>query len=146
MVESQQPPASLSKISGTAAPSGHSGSLQWNIVKLLGPNSLRSAGTARTYPAQAEKLARVIEEAVRELPRWSLAGSTGTEIRASRGTRLGFKDNVTIRLTPSPSGAHTNTHVALHSASRVAVWDLGQNERNLKELLAIVDRKLTADS
>lgn len=114
-------------------------------MKLLGPNSLRSAGTARTYPVQAEKLARVIEEAVRELPRWSLAGSTGTEIRASRGTRLGFTDDVTVRLTPSPSGAHTNTHVVFHSALRIGVWDLGQNERNLKELLAIVDHKLMAD-
>jgi len=114
-------------------------------VKLLDLKGLRSAGTARTYPVQAEKLARTIEEAVRELPRWSLAGSTGTEIRALRGTRLGFTDDVTVRLTPSPSGAHTNTHVALHSASRIGVWGLGQNERNLKELLAIVDHELMAD-
>jgi uncharacterized protein (DUF1499 family) len=104
-------------------------------VKLLDPNSLRSADTARTYPVQAEKLARIIEEAVRELPRWSLESSTGTEIRASRGTRLGFTDDVTVRLTPSPSGAHTNTHVVFHSASHVGVWDLGQNQRNLSQLL-----------
>ena len=115
-------------------------------MRLLGPNSLRSADTARTYPVQAEKLVRVIEEAVRELPRWSLVTSTGTEIRASRGTRLGLKDDVTVRITPRPSGAHTNTHAVFHSVSRVAVWDLGQNERNLKELLAIVNHELTADS
>ena len=94
---------------------------------------------------QAAKLARTIEEAAGELKGWSLESSTGTEILASRKTRLGFTDEVTIRLTPSPAGAHTNTHAVFHSASRVSVWDLGQNERNLKELLAIVDHKLMAD-
>ncbi len=113
-----------------------------SIVRLLGSNNLRSASTARTYPVQAEKLAQTIEEAAGELNDWSLESSTGTEIRASRKTRLGFTDEVTIRLTPSPAGAHTNTHVAFHSASRVSVWDLGQNKRNLKELLAAIDRKL----
>ncbi len=110
-------------------------------MRLLGPTSLRSASTARTYPVQTEKLARIVEEAVGELTSWSLENSA-TGIRASRKTRLGFTDDITIRLTPSPAGAHTNTHAVFHSASRFSVWDLGQNERNLEELLAAVDRKL----
>ncbi len=111
-------------------------------MKLVDPNSLRSASTARTYPVQAEMLTRAIEGAIKELPGWSLEGSTGTEIRASRKTRLGLVEDVTIRLTPSPAGAHTNTHVVFHSASRISVWDLGQNKRNLRKLLGAVDQEL----
>lgn len=114
-------------------------------MELFASDSLRSANTARTYPVEVEKLARAIEEAVRELPRWSLESSTGTEIRASRKTRLGFTDDVAVRLTPSPAGAHTNTHAGFRSVSRVGLWDFGQNARNLEELLATVDHKLMAD-
>lgn len=108
------------------------------------PKRLSSASTARTYPVEAEKLARTIEEAVGELPGWTLTGSSGTEVRASRKTRfLGFADDVTVRLIPSPAGAHTNTRAELRSASRVGLWDLGQNGRNLDELIAEIYRKLT---
>ena len=114
-------------------------------MKLFDPSSLSSASTARTYPVQAEMLARAIEEVVGELPGWFLEGSTETEIRASRKTRLGLAEDVTTRLTPSPAGAHTNTHVVFHSASRISVWDLGQNARNLTELLAAIDQRLVAE-
>jgi hypothetical protein len=65
-----------------------------------------------------------------------------TGLGASRRTRLGFTEEITITLTPSPAGTHTNTHVVFHSFSRISVLDLGQNARNLKELLAAIDRKL----
>lgn len=112
-------------------------------MKLPDPKSLNSASTARTYPVEAWELARAVEEAVRELPGWSLVSSSETEVRASRKTRvLGFTDDVTVRLTPNPSGAHTNTRAEFRSASRLGLWDLGQNQRNLDELLAAIGQKL----
>lgn len=112
-------------------------------MELPDPKSLNSASTARTYPVEARELARAVEEAVRELPGWSLAASSETEVRGSRKTRLlGFTDDVTVRLTPSPSGAHTNTQAEFRSASRLGLWDLGQNQRNLDELIAEIHRKL----
>ncbi len=108
------------------------------------PKHLSSASTARTYPVEAEKLARIVEEAVGELPGWTLAGSSEREVRASRKTRfLGFTDDVTVLLTPSSAGAHTNTQAEFWSASRVGFWDLGQNRRKLDELMAEIYRKLT---
>ncbi len=112
-------------------------------MKLSNPKSLNSASTARTYPAEARELARAVEEAVRKLHRWSLVSSSEVEVRASRKTRvLGFTDDVTVRLTPSTSGAHTNTRAEFRSASRLGLWDLGQNRRNLDELLAAIDQEL----
>ena len=105
-----------------------------------------SASTARTYPVGADKLARVIEEALRGLPRWTVTSATEEEIRAIRQTRVfGFKDDVAVLLTPSPVGAHTNTHAEFRSASRLGVWDLGQNDRNLEELIEAIDRELMAE-
>ncbi len=52
-----------------------------------------------------------------------------------------------VRLTPAgSSGASPNTWAELESTGRVGMRDLGQNERNLKELLAATERRLTADS
>lgn len=113
-------------------------------MKLSEPKSLNSASTARTYPVEARELARAIEEAVRELLGWSLVSSSEMEeVRASRKTRiLGFTDDVTVGLIPNPSGAHTNTRAEFRSASRLGLWDLGQNRRNLDELLAAIDQEL----
>jgi uncharacterized protein (DUF1499 family) len=109
------------------------------------PRRLGAASTARTYPVQAERLARTVEEAVRELPRWSLTDSSETEVRASRNTRfLGLTHEVTVRLTPSPAGTHTNTRAEFRSASRIGLPELGQNRRNLDDLIAEIYRKLTS--
>jgi uncharacterized protein (DUF1499 family) len=95
----------------------------------------------------ADKLARAIERAIQGLPRWTVTHATEEEIQAIRQTRVfGVKDDVTVRLIPSPVGAHTNTHAAFRSASRVALWDLGQNSRSLRKLLEAIDRELRADS
>ena len=113
-------------------------------MKLPGPKSLSSANTARTYPVGAEELARAVEEAIRSLPRWTVTHATQEKIEGVSRTRIfGFEDAVTVHLTPSPAGAHTNTRAEFRSVSRFAVWDLGQNWRNLKELLAAVDQQLT---
>ncbi len=107
-------------------------------------NCIRRA--ARTYPVGAEALARAIEAAIRDLPRWELARSSEEEIRAVRRTRLGFGDDVTVRLVPLESGDHTNTHAKIESRSHVSLWDLGQNKRNLKELLGAVNENLIPET
>jgi uncharacterized protein (DUF1499 family) len=113
-------------------------------MELLDLKSLRSASTARTYPVGADELARAIESAMQGLPRWTVTHATQEEIGAVHRTRIfGFKDDVTVRLTPSPVGAHTNTQAEFRSASRMALWDLGKNSRSLRELLAAIDRELT---
>ena len=108
------------------------------------PKRLNSASTARTYPVESKKLARTVEKSVEELPGWTLTGSSEAEVRASRKTRFpGLTHSITVRLTPSPAGAHTNTRADFRSASRVGLLDLGQNRRNLDELIAEIYRKLT---
>ena len=104
---------------------------------------MRSTSTVRTYPVSQEEFRAAIEDAVRELPRWTLEHSSETEIRAVRESRLfGFGDDVTVRLqTLLPGG----TRAELRSASRFGVWDLGQNGRNLRKLLEAIDRELNAD-
>jgi uncharacterized protein (DUF1499 family) len=43
------------------------------------------------------------------------------------------------------SGISRNARADFRSASRVGLWDLGQNGRNLRELVSAIDRKLIAD-
>ena len=100
-----------------------------------------SARAARAYPVVPGRLLSAIERAVEELPRWSLESSDGNELRAVRTTRLfRFRDDVMARVYPDPDGAR----VELTSASRLGKGDLGQNPRNLKELLRAVDREMNA--
>jgi uncharacterized protein (DUF1499 family) len=122
--------------------------LQWYVMRLPDLRRSRSASTIRTYPVVTEELVRVVEEAVQSLPRWMLTHAGESKVRAVRKTRVfGFEDDVTVRITPAgSSGASTNTWAELESAAGVGRWDLGQNERNLKELLAAIERRLTADS
>ena len=97
------------------------------------PNSARAA---RTYPVAPGRLLLSVRRAVEGLPRWSLEASKGDEVRAVRKTRLfRFKDDVTARMYPDPAGAR----LELTSASRLGRGDLGQNPRNLEELLRALD-------
>lgn len=108
------------------------------------PKRLRSASTARTYPVESEKLARTVEQAVEVLPGWTLTDSSEADVHASCKTRFpGLTYEITVRLTPSPAGAHTNTRADFRSASRAGLLELGQNKRNLDELIAEIYRKLT---
>jgi uncharacterized protein (DUF1499 family) len=109
------------------------------------PKRLSSTSTARTYPVAAEKLACTVEEAVGELSGWTLTDSSETEVRASRKTRfLGLTYEVTVRLTPSPAGAHANTRAEFRSTTRVGLPELGQNRRTLEELMTEIYHKLTS--
>jgi uncharacterized protein (DUF1499 family) len=100
------------------------------------PNSARAT---RTYPVAPGRLIPAVRRAVDGLPRWSLeAAAEGGEVRAVRKTRLfRFRDYVTARVHPDPDGAR----LELKSASRLGRGDLGQNPRNLEELLRAIDRE-----
>ena len=103
--------------------------------------------TTRTYPVGADEVRRAFEAAVRALPRWRTEDcSPGEGFSAVRRTRLGFEDDVSMSLDERRTGAHTNTHAAFRSASRKGEWDLGQNRRNLRELLDAMDRELRGDA
>jgi uncharacterized protein (DUF1499 family) len=102
------------------------------------PNSARAS---RTYPVDPERLLAAVRRAVEELPRWGLGDPAGDEVRAVRTTRLlRFRDDVTARVSLAPDGAR----LELTSVSRVGKGDLGQNPRNIKELLRAVDRETDA--
>jgi uncharacterized protein (DUF1499 family) len=117
-------------------------------MKLYDPENLRLARTARTYPVETEKLLRTFEEAVQSLPQWTLVHAGGSEVRAVRKTRIfGFENGVTARLTAvGASGASMNTWAEFESVARVGVWNPGQNRRNVKELLAAIERQLRAEN
>ncbi len=117
-------------------------------MKLLDSENLRSASTVRTYPVEAERLAHAIEEAVQSLPQWTLAHADESEVRAVRRTRVfGFEDDMTVRLIPAgSSGASTNTWAEFESVAHVGAWALGQSRRNLKVLLAAIERQLRAEN
>ena len=83
-----------------------------------------------------------IESAVSDLPRWQLvdtrADSGTSELRFVRTSRLfRFHDDVTVWVEERGDGSV----IRARSASRIGTGDLGQNPRNLRELMAaIVDR------
>lgn len=107
---------------------------------------MASFHTSRTYPVGADELRRTVEAAVSRLPRWEAGRSSRDEVTAVRRTRIGFRDDIRVRLSEGKTGAHVNTHAAFESVSRQGVYDFGQNKRNLRELLEAVDRELRGDS
>ena len=90
-----------------------------------------------------DETAAAIRRAAETLPRWTFGEQTdaGGVITLSfvRTTRLlGFKDDITLRVEPTAGGAII--HVT--SQSRVGKGDLGQNPRNLKQILGAVREQL----
>lgn len=100
------------------------------------PNSAR---TTRFFPLPPAELLDAVDRAVEALPRWSVASRSAEGLAAIRTTRLlRFKDDVTVGTTPQESG----TSAEFASASRVGKGDMGQNARNLNELLQELDRQV----
>lgn len=98
-----------------------------------------SARTHRRYALPPEKLLAVVEKAVEDLPRWTVMVSHGRGLRAEKRTRVfRFKNTVTVRITDREDGSTAS----LESVSQTGGHDLGQNRRNLKELLEAIDYEL----
>jgi uncharacterized protein (DUF1499 family) len=97
----------------------------------------------RDYAASPDAVSRAVQGAVGHLPRWSIVGSgsgpAGSEVRAIHRTHLGFKDDVTVRIRREGG----RTRVSVRSKSRIGYWDFGQNARNIRELVAELDRTLS---
>lgn len=86
-----------------------------------------------------QEAADCVERELAKLPHWRLASRTplenGIELKWERKTRwLGFIDDVTVRLTVVEDGSV----LSAQSRSRVGKGDLGQNPRNLRELIRAV--------
>ena len=107
-----------------------------NDIERPTPNSARAA---RTYPVAPERLLAAARRAVETLPRWNVETSGEGEIRAIRATRLlRFRDDIKVRVYAEGTGAG----VEITSASRMGKGDLGQNPRNIKELLQALAREV----
>jgi uncharacterized protein (DUF1499 family) len=104
-----------------------------NEIERPTPNSARAV---RTYPVAPDRLLAAFIRAVETLPRWSAGPSGEGEVRAVRTTRLlRFRDDVKVRVFAEGAGAGAE----LTSNSRIGKGDLGQNPRNIKELLRAVE-------
>lgn len=90
--------------------------------------------------APPEALAQVVA-AASGLPRWSHAGTRGEVAWLTRRTRIfRFTDDIHVLAEAAPGGSR----LLLRSASRVGRSDLGQNARNLRELLDALERHRVA--
>jgi uncharacterized protein (DUF1499 family) len=95
----------------------------------------------KIYSQSPEKVAKAAEEAIRSLPRWTLVGQGkgpgGHSLQAVHETKVfHFNDEVTIEIRREGQW----TKMKVRSRSRKGKWDFGQNARNIRELLAEVDR------
>ena len=109
-----------------------------NIMSLERPTP-NSARARRAYAADPEEITATVEKAIEKLPRWTLENSTDGEIHATRRTGLfRFIDDVTVQIVEKSNG----TEVHFESVARVGKGDLGQNPRNLAELLEAIDQQL----
>ncbi len=98
----------------------------------------------REYPASLERVGKALEAALAKLPRWEIVGSghgqAGHRLEAVHTTRVfRFKDDVSVRIWRDGE----RTKVSVRSKSRIGKGDLGQNARNIRELLAALDRELS---
>jgi hypothetical protein len=96
----------------------------------------------RTYPGDVAKVAKAAQRAVEHLPRWTFLGAGqgpgGAEVRANHKNLWPVQDEVTVRVRAGGKG----TTVSVRSRSGAFRWDFGQNARNIRELLAELDREV----
>ena len=94
------------------------------------------------YATSPEKTAQAVKEVLGRLPRWTLVGvgqgPGGHSIQAVHQTAFVLKEDITIQVRRE--GARTRVNV--RSRSQDVPWDVGQNARNIRELLAALDAQL----
>lgn len=109
------------------------------------------AEDAHLHPLQCDlspqELASTVVEAVASMQRWSvieepkIRSETNDEIELKlehRTLLMHFRDDVTVTIRPTDRGSILNAR----SKSRIGTGDLGQNPRNLRQLLAAVMKEL----
>jgi uncharacterized protein (DUF1499 family) len=113
-----------------------------NEIERTSPNSARTTATHEHEPGT---VLDATERAISSLPRWTLEERDETSLHTVRATSLlRFKDD--INATVEPDDTPGWTRLKLTSASRIGKGDLGQNPRNLRELLDALDRELSTRS
>ncbi len=100
----------------------------------------RSALPAHRSGLPPAELARHVLSAIDKLPRWQLAelteGDGKVMLHLVRSTPLlRFRDDIMVTISPEPTGSILRAV----SQSRIGKGDLGQNPRNLRELLSALD-------
>jgi len=83
-----------------------------------------------------DQAAQQVRNQGQRLPGWrekANGSKSNREIKFERTTPwFRFVDDITVRLSPTPDG----TRISVSSRSRVGKGDLGQNPRNIRELLS----------
>ncbi len=95
----------------------------------------------RDYTAPAPEVVRAAEAALAELG-WSTTGSgrgpLGAEIAAVHKTLPGIDEEVAVKVRREAG----RTRVVVRSRSLTLPWDFGQNARNVRAVLAALDRRV----
>ena len=90
-------------------------------------------------PGTQDEIAEKIQSWVKEQGHWKTNGMSIDELVVTlyltRKTTIGFTDDVTVELRPEKSNGLSFVVVHAESQSRVGKGDLGQNPRNLIELV-----------
>jgi uncharacterized protein (DUF1499 family) len=96
----------------------------------------------RTYKVGEAKVTDAVKAALGRLPGWTSKGAGsgpgGMAVHAEHRALAGFVEEVTIRVRREEG----LTRVKVRSRSRSAPFDLGQNARNIRELLTALDEEL----
>ena len=97
----------------------------------------------REYAASEQRVTEALKTAAGRLSRFAFVGAGrgpgGSEVHYVASTPvLRFKDDVNVRIRRE--GAKTK--VTVRSKSRMGTMDFGQNARNVRELLAALDREM----
>jgi len=97
----------------------------------------------REYAAGEQRVTEALKAAAGRLSRFAFVGAGrgpgGSEVHYVASTPvLRFKDDVNVRIRRE--GAKTK--VTVRSKSRMGTMDFGQNARNVRELMAALDREM----
>ena len=97
----------------------------------------------REYAASEQRVTDAVKAAAGRISRFTFVGAGrgpgGGEVHYVAATPvLRFKDDVNVRIRREGG----KTKVSVRSKSRVGTLDFGQNARNVRELLAALDRQM----
>ncbi len=106
------------------------------------PHNVDSFFRPRKYAKTKEEVAGAVQEILGSLNSWKVVEYRENQgrIHATHTTRIfRFVDDVNIYIVQGLDGT---TKLEVISQSRIGKGDLGQNKRNIKELLSALDAKL----
>ena len=126
------------------------GSVAWAVLRWPHLDTVETGRTPeypdlqpREYAASEQRVTEALKAAAGRLSRFAFVGAGrgpgGSEVHYVASTPvLRFKDDVNVRIRRE--GAKTK--VTVRSKSRMGTMDFGQNARNVRELLAALDREM----